>query len=498
MTGRVSRAAAKRGGESPLVWVDDFWKQAGRYIFCREDDGVLILPPNRVYKINKTGAALVSFLKNGGKAANLAMAEPAATECAASARTAKRGTAESAGEGTSRLVLIEDFFRTLAGVYGGDDPSGNVKQVPFDFGYTRLPVLGEIAVTYRCNNRCLFCYAGCNAGSEQRGTAAGAVSAGRVNAELSTAEWKRIITIFKDEAKIPFFSFTGGEPLLRPDLEKLVKHARSIGLAVNLVSNGALADRRRAASLYRAGLRTAQISVEAPDAENHDALAGRNGAFAETLRGIGALAAAGISVQTNTTITRKNIALVPEMPDFLASLRDTAGRRIVGRFAMNMYIPGTGPGLREDLFVGYDKIGPVVDEVRRRAFKAGLGFYWYSPTPFCYYNPIARGMGNKSCAAADGLVSVAPDGGVLPCSSWNEELGNILADNFRDIWFSGRALFLKHKNAAPVSCRACSSFTACQGACPLYWRACGTGLLEPETRARGTGEAEPRRGGGKK
>jgi radical SAM protein with 4Fe4S-binding SPASM domain len=478
--GLKPRKTVKRGGaESSLLWVDDFWKQAGTYIFCREDDGVLILPPNRVYKVNKTGAALIAFLKNGGKAAEL---------------TAEFADEADAAGKKSRLALIENFFRTLAGMYGGDDSagsgenpdlpglSGNVKQVPFDFNYTRLPVLGEIAVTYRCNNRCLFCYAGCNAGNgpaEPEKRAAGNTGPA---GELSTVEWKRIITIFRDEAKIPFFSFTGGEPLLRADLEKLIRHARDIGLVVNLVSNGTLADRRRAASLYRAGLRTAQISVEAPDAENHDALAGRSGAFAETLRGIAALAGAGVSVQTNTTITRKNMALAPEMPDFLVSLRDRKGRRIISRFAMNMYIPGTGPGLREDLFVGYDKIGPVVDEVRRRAFLAGLGFYWYSPTPFCYYNPIARGMGNKSCAAADGLVSVAADGGVLPCSSWDEPLGNILAENFGDIWFSRQALFLKYKNAAPVSCRACSSFTACQGACPLYWRACGTELLEEGVR----------------
>jgi radical SAM protein with 4Fe4S-binding SPASM domain len=454
----LSRKTARQDGFSSLAWVDDFWKQAGNYIFCRDDDGVLILPPNRVYKINKTGAALIAFLKDGGTAAEFAAAE------------------------AGRRALIGDFFKTLAGLYREDQVpesgtnsgmpfvSGNVKRIPFDFDYTRLPVLGEIAVTYRCNNRCLFCYAGCGVSGDD------ASGSGR---ELSTAEWKKIIGIFKDHAKIPFFSFTGGEPLLRTDLEKLIGYARGIGLAVNLVSNGTLADRRRAASLYKAGLRTAQISVEAPDAENHDALAGRKGAFAETLRGIKALAEAGISVQTNTTITRRNMALAPTMPEFLAALCDEKGGRIISRFAMNMYIPGTGPGLREDLFVGYDEIGSVVDEVRRKAFLAGLGFYWYSPTPFCRYNPIARGMGNKSCAAADGLVSVAPDGGILPCSSWNEPLGNILLENFGDIWFSKRALFLKHKNAAPLSCKACSSFTACQGACPLYWRACGTGLLEP-------------------
>ena len=118
-----------------------------------------------------------------------------------------------------------------------------------------------------------------------------------------------------------------------------------------------------------------------------------------------------------------------------------------------------------------------MDQVRKAAFNRGLTFYWYSPTPFCYYNPIARGLGNKSCAAMDGLISVAANGDVLPCSSWDEALGNLLRKSFAEIWFSRRARFFKHKHFAPDSCQDCSSFTACQGACPLYWRAYGGDLL---------------------
>ena len=424
-----------------LAWVDEFWGEAGRYIFSREEDGILILPPNRVYKINHSGAALIRYLKDGKKATDIfRVGEPPSA--------------------AGRCRAVEDFFKTLADLYSNEYSSG-LERVPYTFDFSRLPILGEIAVTYRCNNSCLFCYAGCGSG----------IPGGE---ELGTDEWKKIIRIFRDEARIPFFSFSGGEPLLRDDLEELISHAEGMGLETNLVSNGTLAGEDRAISLYSAGLRTAQISVEAPEAGLHDYLAGRAGAFDETIRGIKAMIKAGISVQTNTTITQCSREAAAAMPEFLASLG-------INRFAMNMYIPAglpSGAQAGVDLSISYDEIGAVVDSVRKAAFAAGLTFYWYSPTPFCYYNPIARGMGNKSCAAADGLISVAANGDLLPCSSWNEPIGNLLHSSFAELWFSHRAHLLKHKHFAPASCGDCGSYTACQGACPLYWRSYGEGLLE--------------------
>jgi radical SAM protein with 4Fe4S-binding SPASM domain len=449
-----------RGRQSPhrepdLKWIDEFWDRAGRYIFSRPEDGVLILPPNRVYRINESAASLIRYLKNGGR-----MAE-------------KRGISRAADRvHPERLLDIENFFQVLEGLCSyRPEAEAALPRVPFNFDYTRLPVLGEIALSYRCNNSCIFCYAGCSADGAA-GSAGNSASGGKSRAELSTGEWKKIILIFRDEAKIPFFSFSGGEPLIRKDLEELAAFATEAGLEVNLVSNGTLANRVRAASLYRAGVRTAQISVEAPDRLLHDRLAGRTGAFDETVAGIRNLMDEGIAVQTNTTITALNKECVLQMPAFLAGLG-------IKRFAMNMYIPGTGSP-RYDLLIKYDEIGQVVDRVRKTAYGEGLTFYWYSPTPFCYYNPIARGMGNKSCAALDGLLAVAADGGILPCSSWDEPIGNLLEKPFSELWFSERARFFKHKHFAPESCKSCTSFTACQGACPLYWRAYGTGALEKQ------------------
>ncbi|MBP7262540.1 MAG: radical SAM protein [Spirochaetia bacterium] len=415
-----------------LSWIYRFWSDLGPYAYARTEDNVVILPPNQVYKTNSTGARLVEFLRAGGRFEDIP------------------------GMDEGRAAEVDSFFRDLERAARGQ--ASSLDRVPYDFSFTRLPVLGEIAVTYRCNNRCLFCYAGCG-GDDGLAKVQG-------GHELDTDGFKRVIDIFRDEAKLPFFSFTGGEPLVRKDIEELAAYAVSKGLRVNLVSNGTLADKARARSLVRSGLRTAQVSLEAPDAGTHDFLVGRRGAFAETVAGIRALMKAGVEVQTNSTATAKNLDALLELPAYVASLG-------IRRMSMNLFIPA-GRGMTErDLSLSYADTGAFIDRVRKAALSAGVDFLWYSPMPMCVYNPIARGLGNKSCAACDGLLSVSPSGDVLPCSSWPEPVGNLLADGFRAVWFSERAAFLKDKRYAPDECRSCSLFTACQAACPLYWRVNG-------------------------
>ncbi|MCX8013729.1 MAG: radical SAM protein, partial [Rectinema sp.] len=355
-----------------LSWIDEFWARAGAYIFCREEDGVLILPPNRVYKINRSAAALIARLARGGSIQAIHL------------------PSRDAAEDTNR------FFSDLAALYRGEQPShGTVAHEQYSFSFTRLPVLGEISLTYRCNNACRFCYAGCgsspSASSPRRSDSALPETA---HPERGTSDYLRIIDIFAEQAHIPFFSFTGGEPTLRDDLEALIAHAARRTLITNLVTNGTLIDAARAKALKTAGLGSAQVSIEGPNASIHDQLAGRPGAFEETCRGIAALQHAGIPTQTNTTITRANLSAVPQMPAFL----ETLGIR---RFSMNLFIPTIPGPLTDELFVPYEEIGPVIEVISREARRRNMTFFWYSPTPFCTWNPIARGHGNKSCAAAD-------------------------------------------------------------------------------------------------
>ncbi|MFP4363071.1 MAG: radical SAM protein [Spirochaetia bacterium] len=415
-----------------LSWVPEFYWEIAPYIFLRRDDGLLILPPNRVYKMNDSGFQILEYLEKGGKLDAIP------------------------GMDDDKSVQLQEFFLGLKTLYQEETLPPGVERVPFDFDFTRLPILGEIAVTYRCNNKCRFCYAGC-----------GDTDSAKMNTkELSFRELKKIIRIFRDKAKIPFFSFTGGEPLVRHDLEKLMKYAVSLGFRINLITNGTLVTEKRANAFYKAGLRTAQVSVEGPEEGIHDELVGVPGAFQRTLRGIKLLQDAGIRVQTNTTITRVNIDSVIKIPSLLAQIG-------VKRFSMNLFIPTGKSTENEELFISYSEIGRVVDELRKEAHSLGLTFYWYSPTPHCYYNPIARGLGNKSCAAMDGLISVTPTGDVIPCSSYDKPMGNLLTQDFKEVWFSEQAGWFKQKKYAPRECEGCESFTACQAACPLYWQYAG-------------------------
>jgi radical SAM protein with 4Fe4S-binding SPASM domain len=433
---------AGRTSHEDLGWIYGFWSSLAPYAYARLEDEVIILPPNLVYKTNATGARLLDFIGHGGRFEDIP------------------------GFGPGKAAEIAAFFRDLKAVYEGRPIQ--LERIAYDFNFNRLPILGEIAVTYRCNNRCRFCYAGCD-------NSAGGLPPGYSGGELDTAGMKRIIDIFKDEARIPFFSFTGGEPLLRPDIEELAAYACSRGLRVNLVTNGTLATPARAASLLASGISTAQVSLEAPSAALHDSLCGAPGSFECSVAGIKAMLAAGISVQTNSTLTAANREALFELPDFVARLG-------VRRMSMNLFLPVGSGEAASDLFFPYSGTGAFVDEARRRARLAGVDFFWYSPTPMCLYNPIARGLGNKSCAACDGLLSVSPAGDILPCSSWPEPIGNLLSDGFSALWFSDKARFFKDKQYAPDSCKACASFTACQAACPLYWKAVGCDEIEGRSR----------------
>jgi radical SAM protein with 4Fe4S-binding SPASM domain len=209
------------------------------------------------------------------------------------------------------------------------------------------------------------------------------------------------------------------------------------------------------------------VSLEGATAETHDAVTAVRGSFPRTLDGVRALAGAGLHVHTNTTLCRRNLPEAARLPGFVKAALG------LPRLSMNLVIPAGSAAGKADLVIPYSEIGPVVLTVRRAAEEAGVEFMWYSPTPLCLFNPVAHGLGNKGCAACDGLLSVAPNGDVLPCSSWPEPVGNLLKEDALTVWRSARARAIRAKACAPPGCDSCADFALCQGACPLYFEARG-------------------------
>src|SRR3990167_2834934 len=124
--------------------------------------------------------------------------------------------------------------------------------------------------------------------------------------ELSTQEAKRFIDSAASFSK-PILVFSGGEALLREDIFELIEYASGAGLKPTLASNASLITPDTAARLKQSGTRLIAVSLYGSNAQAPDDFCGQKGAFEKSLQGIRNLKAAGLSLQINTTITRKNL-----------------------------------------------------------------------------------------------------------------------------------------------------------------------------------------------
>ncbi|HSG38410.1 MAG TPA: radical SAM protein [Thermoanaerobaculia bacterium] len=431
-----------------LRWVDELMASARPHLMVRPEDELLILVPNKPVKLNRTALRMLAAMVDEG----IGIAEVLARE----------------GDGPARRREMHAFFSDLtawlSGSLGDGEGRWAVVQEPFSADFCAYPVLSEVALTYRCNLSCSFCYAGC--------AAAGLPAGWSEERTMTDEEVRRVLDRIRHEARCPSVSFTGGEPTLRPGLPDLVRHAKGLGLKVNLISNGQLLDDRLTGALAAAGLDSAQLSLEGPTAEVHDGLTGRRGAFARLWTAVDRLRTRGIRVHTNTTVSRRNLPHLEAVVDRVAA----SG---LERLTMNLVIPCGSAGVEPDLAVSYTEAGEIVLRVKRRAEERGVELIWYSPLPLCLFNTVAHGLGNRGCAAADGLLHVNPAGDVLPCSSFRhgESLGNLLRQPFEEIWQSRAACFFRSKRMMPASCQGCADAAVCQGACVLYWREVGLAEL---------------------
>ncbi|WP_225335573.1 TIGR04347 family pseudo-SAM/SPASM protein [Halomicrobium urmianum] len=159
-------------------------------------------------------------------------------------------------------------------------------------------------VTRQCNLYCQHCYA-----SADTETAPG---------ELSTEEGKTLLSELADYGA-PVVLFSGGEPLVRDDLEELIAHAADLGLRPVLSTNGTLITEERAADLRDAGLQYAGVSVDGLP-ERNDAFRGEEGAFDAAVRGIENCLDAGLKTGLRYTITDHNAPDLEGVVDLLTDV----------------------------------------------------------------------------------------------------------------------------------------------------------------------------------
>jgi PqqA peptide cyclase len=301
---------------------------------------------------------------------------------------------------------------------------------------TRNPLLLIAELSYKCPLHCPYCSNPLTIGDA------------RYSEELSTEDWVRV---FHEAAELGVLqlALTGGEPLVRRDVEELASAARDAGLYSTLVTAGTPFTRARAEALREAGLDHVQVSIQDSDPIESDRIAGTK-AYARKIEAARLARELGFPLTVNVVLHRQNldrieaiIALAEELGARRVELANTQyqGWAAINRTALMPTRAQLEHGER------------VVHEARER-LGPRMEILWVLPDYYEEYpKPCMGGWGR------DAMV-VTPNGDVLPCQAASTIPG-LEIENARDrplgeIWFeSGAFQRFRGTDWMPEPCRSC-------------------------------------------
>lgn len=274
-----------------------------------------------------------------------------------------------------------------------------------------LWLLAEL--TYRCPLHCVFCYNPVDYAAQPE--------------ELSTDDWLRVLREGREMGAVQL-GLSGGEPLLRDDLEVIVAEARRLGFYSNLLTSGVGLTEARAAALKAAGLDHVQLSFQDSTREMNDFLS-HTKTFALKSRVAQIIKAQGWPMVMNVVIHRLNIDHIGRIIEMAAELGaeyiELANTQYYSWAFVNraQLLP-----TREQL----KRAEAVTDEWRQK-LEGRMRIFFVAPD---YHEGKA-----KKCVNGWGsmFLTVAPDGSALPCHTAKMLPGlafpNVRETSLREAWF---------------------------------------------------------------
>lgn len=312
-----------------------------------------------------------------------------------------------------------------------------------------------ISTTLTCNEACAHCW----------------VSAGpQPSDDLSTTE---ICTVLDQAAALgaEHVKLTGGEPLVRSDLSRLVAHAHGLGLRVSVETNGLLLNERLLGSLSRSGASPHfYVSIDGSRAGSHDRFRRRKGALARTVRNLERARELDYYFSIHTVVREQIVDEVVEIHDLARELGASQHKLI-----LTLHNLGRGRSARASQ-VGLGEIFALLDRLPPQEFWD----YGWDPEPtretrlMTTLPPALQPPGAEitTCGWSKSFLSVLANGSVALCHGLYDVeeaiAGNVRTDSLEDLWLRS-ALFTKTRrwSGAELSgvCGNCKVRDRCRGLC---------------------------------
>lgn len=324
-----------------------------------------------------------------------------------------------------------------------------------------LPATAVLEMTYACNHECLFCSCPWEAPK----------TTFKKNKELVSSEWKDTITKLSGMG-VCSFAFTGGEPLLKKDIFKIIEHASACSCELIETVDGSLVSKIKTPDLYLISngrlvndevldfckQYNVHLSMSLPGLTSYNEHT-QQGNPQHILEYFSKAKEKGVSTTVNITVTRKNIhELYETISEALIAGAET--------LLMNRFLPG-GRGLKynADLFLTKEQTNEMLDiaeEVLSTAKRYGsVG----TELPKCILkrNDYVHLKVGTRCSAGIDFFVVGPSGNIRACNHSPVEVGHISKiDEVKqnDYW---KKFVLK--NYHPEMCKSCDLLYDCDGGC---------------------------------
>jgi 12,18-didecarboxysiroheme deacetylase len=319
-------------------------------------------------------------------------------------------------------------------------------------------------VTRRCNLKCVHCYAQADAAAAPD--------------ELTHAEGLALLDDLKTFG-VPVVLFSGGEPLMRPDLFELVSHTVALGMRAVISTNGTLITREVALRLKDLGLSYVGISLDGIE-PTHDRFRGKKGSFAAAMAGVRRCQEVGLKVGLRFTLNRANFQEVPAIFDLVEA------QHIPRICFYHLVYTGRGSELL-DQALSHAETRDTVDlicERTQRLFERDqpvevLTVDNHADGPYIYLKLLNENQTraaevlellqmNEGNNSGRGIGCVSWDGQVHADQFWRHlSFGNVRERPFSDIWMDlSNPLLAKLKDKKRYvtgRCATCCWLSACAG-----------------------------------
>ena len=303
--------------------------------------------------------------------------------------------------------------------------------------------------------------------------------------EFSTEEAKALIDTFPQVGN-PIIIFTGGDPMMRPDVYELVAYAHNKGLTCAFSPNGTLITPELARKIKEAGVNRCSISIDGADAASHDEFRGVPGAFEASMRGIEYLKQAGVPFQINTTVTRNNLHSFKDIFNLCERIGAAA-------WHIFLLVPmGRASGLADQVISAeeYEDVLHWLYDFRKTTsmhLKATCAPHYYrimrqrAHEEDVAVTPETFGMDamTRGCLGGTGFCFISHTGQVQPCGYLELNCGNVRETPFPEIWRNSKYFRqFRDQKCYEGKCGVCEFHKVCGGCRARAWSMNGNHMAE--------------------